>query len=82
MRNEICDNPIKNYICDNLWMKIERLKMVIDDKKPHPRFAAKMGSKKTLINDIQKKHINMLNKSVISLSYRRIPLTAGSRGTP
>ena len=41
-------------------------------KKPHPRFAAKMGSKKTQINDIQKKHINMLNKSVISLSYRRI----------
>ena len=55
MRNEICDNPIKNYICDNLWMKIERLKMVIDDKKPHPRFATKMGSKKTQINDIQKK---------------------------
>ena len=53
MRNEICDNPIKNYICDNLWMKIERLKMVIDDKKPHPRFAAKMGSKKTQINDIK-----------------------------
>ena len=21
MRNEICDNPIKNYICDNLWIK-------------------------------------------------------------
>ena len=81
MRNEICDNPIKNYICDNLWMKIERLKMVIDDKKPHPRFAAKMGSKKTQINDIHKT-INMLNKSVISLSYRRIPLTAGRRGTP
>ena len=19
---KICDNPIKNYICDNLWMKI------------------------------------------------------------
>ena len=28
------------------------------------------------------KTINMLNKSVISLSYRRIPLTAGNRGTP
>ena len=25
-KNEICDNPIKNYICDNLWMKIERSK--------------------------------------------------------
>ena len=24
----------------------------------------------------------MLNKSIISLSYRRIPLTAGSMGTP
>ena len=32
MRNEICDNPIKNYICDNLWMKIERLKMMMGDK--------------------------------------------------
>ena len=61
MRNEICDNPIKNYICDNLWMKIERLKMMIDDKKPHPRFAAKMGSKKTQINDI-KKHKSMIYK--------------------
>ena len=21
----ICDNPIKNYICDNLWIKIQTL---------------------------------------------------------
>ena len=20
-KNEICDNPIKNYICGNLWIK-------------------------------------------------------------
>ena len=54
----------------------------INDKNPHPRFTAKMGSKKTQINDIQKNHINMLNKSIISLSYRRTLMTPGRRGTP
>ena len=27
MRNEICDNPINNYICGNLWIK----KMSVDE---------------------------------------------------
>ena len=27
IRNEICDNPINNYICGNLWIK----KMSVDE---------------------------------------------------